>query len=136
MRLVESRLGESHEGLTIQMPPEYLNARDFHTSEEYIRRSDLSVIGYKSSVVNQRASSAKRGAACSDAMPPSTSNVFCRVNRRKPCRICGKPDRCVCYVEFQALIYSQSFFPFPLNLRIIVFLPQRGMAHIVFLPAP
>jgi hypothetical protein len=37
---------------------------------------------------------------------------------------------------FQALIYSQSFFPFSLNLRIIVFLPQRGMAHIVSLPAP
>src|SRR5262245_9800661 len=28
------------------------------------------------------------------AMPISTSNVFCRVNRRRPCRICGKPDWC------------------------------------------
>jgi hypothetical protein len=28
-------------------------------------------------------------------MPTSTSNVFCRVNRRRPCRICGKPDWCV-----------------------------------------
>src|SRR5215471_16957962 len=27
-------------------------------------------------------------------MPSSTSNVFCRVNRRRPCRICGKPDWC------------------------------------------
>ncbi len=28
-------------------------------------------------------------------MPTSTSNIFCRVNRRRPCRICGKPDWCV-----------------------------------------
>src|SRR5262245_60819829 len=28
-------------------------------------------------------------------MRTSTSNVFCRVNRRRPCRICGKPDWCV-----------------------------------------
>src|SRR5262249_8571893 len=27
-------------------------------------------------------------------MPSSTSNVFCRVNRRRPCRICGKPNWC------------------------------------------
>lgn len=27
-------------------------------------------------------------------MPTSTSTVFCRVNRRHPCRICGKPDWC------------------------------------------
>jgi hypothetical protein len=27
-------------------------------------------------------------------MPISTSNVFGRVNRRRPCRICGKPDWC------------------------------------------
>src|SRR5262245_59432579 len=27
-------------------------------------------------------------------MPTSTSNVFGRVNRRRPCRICGKPDWC------------------------------------------
>src|SRR5262245_23856644 len=27
-------------------------------------------------------------------MRTSTSNVFCRVNRRRPCRICGKPDWC------------------------------------------
>src|SRR5262249_5874683 len=25
-------------------------------------------------------------------MPTSTSNIFGRVNRRRPCRICGKPD--------------------------------------------
>jgi hypothetical protein len=25
-------------------------------------------------------------------MPTSNSKVFCRVNRRRPCRICGKPD--------------------------------------------
>jgi hypothetical protein len=25
-------------------------------------------------------------------MPTSDSKVFCRVNRRRPCRICGKPD--------------------------------------------
>src|SRR5262245_24995770 len=42
-------------------------------------------------------------------MPTSTSNVFCRVNRRRPCRICGKPDWRSHYVEFQALIYSQTF---------------------------
>jgi hypothetical protein len=28
-------------------------------------------------------------------MPTSTSNVFGRVNQRRPCRICGKPDWCV-----------------------------------------
>jgi hypothetical protein len=28
-------------------------------------------------------------------MSTSTSNIFCRVNRRRPCRICGKPDWCV-----------------------------------------
>ncbi len=28
-------------------------------------------------------------------MPTSTSNIFCRVNRRRPCRVCGKPDWCV-----------------------------------------
>jgi len=28
-------------------------------------------------------------------MPTSDSKVFCRVNRRRPCRICGKPDWCV-----------------------------------------
>ena len=28
-------------------------------------------------------------------MLTSTSNIFCRVNRRRPCRICGKPDWCV-----------------------------------------
>jgi hypothetical protein len=27
-------------------------------------------------------------------MPTSTSNVFGRVNRRRPCKICGKPDWC------------------------------------------
>jgi hypothetical protein len=27
-------------------------------------------------------------------MPSSTSNVFGRVNQRRPCRICGKPDWC------------------------------------------
>src|SRR5262245_44662316 len=27
-------------------------------------------------------------------MPTSTSTIFCRVNRRRPCRICGKPDWC------------------------------------------
>jgi len=27
-------------------------------------------------------------------MRTSTSSVFCRVNRRRPCRICGKPDWC------------------------------------------
>src|SRR5262245_603282 len=36
----------------------------------------------------------KNNAAGSDAMRTSTSNVFCRVNRRRPCRICGKPDWC------------------------------------------
>src|SRR5262245_2174391 len=35
-------------------------------------------------------------------MPTSTSNVFCRVNRRRPCRICGKPDWCV-YVRNETL---------------------------------
>jgi hypothetical protein len=28
-------------------------------------------------------------------MPTSNSKVFCRVNRSRPCRICGKPDWCV-----------------------------------------
>src|SRR5262245_3940823 len=28
-------------------------------------------------------------------MPTSTSSAFGRVNRRRPCRICGKPDWCV-----------------------------------------
>ena len=28
-------------------------------------------------------------------MPTSTTDIFCRVNRRRPCRICGKPDWCV-----------------------------------------
>ncbi len=28
-------------------------------------------------------------------MPTLTSNIFCRVNRRRPCLICGKPDWCV-----------------------------------------
>src|SRR5262245_10743719 len=27
-------------------------------------------------------------------MPTSTSNIFGRVNRRRPCRICRKPDWC------------------------------------------
>jgi hypothetical protein len=27
-------------------------------------------------------------------MPTSTSNIFCRVNRRRPYQICGKPDWC------------------------------------------
>src|SRR5262245_38723889 len=35
-------------------------------------------------------------------MRPSTSNVFCRVNRPRPCRICGKPDWCV-YVRDETL---------------------------------
>jgi len=35
---------------------------------------------------------AKNNAAGSGAMPTSNSKVFCRVNRRRPCRICGKPD--------------------------------------------
>ena len=30
-----------------------------------------------------------------EAMPSSTSYIFCRVNRRRPCRICGKPDWCL-----------------------------------------
>jgi hypothetical protein len=34
----------------------------------------------------------KNNAVGSGAMPTSISNVFCRVNRRRPCRICGKPD--------------------------------------------
>jgi hypothetical protein len=29
-----------------------------------------------------------------DAMPTSTANIFRRVNRRRPCLICGKPDWC------------------------------------------
>jgi hypothetical protein len=29
-----------------------------------------------------------------DAMPMSTANIFRRVNRRRPCLICGKPDWC------------------------------------------
>jgi hypothetical protein len=37
----------------------------------------------------------KNNAAGIVAMPTSTSNVFFRVNRRRPCRICGKPDWCV-----------------------------------------
>ena len=40
----------------------------------------------------------------SDAMRTSTSNVFCRVNRRRPCRICGKPDCCSYYVRDGELI--------------------------------
>ena len=28
-------------------------------------------------------------------MPTSTTDIFCRVNRRRPCRICGKTDWCV-----------------------------------------
>jgi len=28
------------------------------------------------------------------AMPTSASNIFCRVNRRRRCQICGKPDWC------------------------------------------
>jgi hypothetical protein len=34
----------------------------------------------------------ENNAAGSGAMPTSTSKVFCRVDRRRPCRICGKPD--------------------------------------------
>src|SRR5262249_46295926 len=30
----------------------------------------------------------------SNAMLTSTSTAFCRVNRRRPCLICGKPDWC------------------------------------------
>ena len=37
----------------------------------------------------------KNNEAGSGAMPTSISKVFCRVNRRRPCRICGKPDWCV-----------------------------------------
>jgi hypothetical protein len=37
------------------------------------------------------------------AMPTSTSNIFCRVNRRRPCRICGKPDWCIYYVRDETL---------------------------------
>src|SRR5262245_7575000 len=51
-------------------------------------------------------------------MPTSTSNVFGRVSRRRPCRICGKTDWCSFYVEFQPF-FSQSFFRPPLNLRTI-----------------
>jgi hypothetical protein len=36
-------------------------------------------------------------------MPTSTSNVFCRVNRRRRCRICGKPDWCS-YVRDETLL--------------------------------
>jgi hypothetical protein len=36
----------------------------------------------------------ENNAAGSDAMPTSTSSDFGRVNRRRPCRICGKPDWC------------------------------------------
>jgi hypothetical protein len=36
----------------------------------------------------------KNNAAGSDAMQTSSSSVFGRVNRRRPCRICGKPDWC------------------------------------------
>src|SRR5690242_1846485 len=32
-------------------------------------------------------------------MPTSTSNIFGRVSRRRPCRICDKPDWCVFYVR-------------------------------------
>jgi len=28
-------------------------------------------------------------------MPTTTSTIFCRVNRHRPCRICGKPDWCI-----------------------------------------
>ena len=35
-------------------------------------------------------------------MQTSTTNIFCRVNRRRPCRICGKPDWCV-YVRDETL---------------------------------
>ncbi len=28
-------------------------------------------------------------------MPTLTSTIFCRVNQRRPCRICGKPDWCI-----------------------------------------
>jgi len=35
--------------------------------------------------------------------------AFCRVTKRRPCLICGKPDWCSYYVEFQAF-FSQSFF--------------------------
>jgi hypothetical protein len=51
-------------------------------------------------------------------MPTSTSNVFLRVNRRRPCRICGKPDWRSYYVEFQPF-FLPIFFPSSLKLRII-----------------
>jgi hypothetical protein len=45
------------------------------------------------------------------------SQGFARVTKRRPCRICGKPDWCSYYVEFQ-LLFSQSFFH-SLNFRIV-----------------
>jgi hypothetical protein len=49
----------------------------------------------KMSNLNTKGSRLKNNAAGSGAMPTSISKVFCRVNRRRPCRICGKPDWCV-----------------------------------------
>src|SRR5262245_18113295 len=39
-------------------------------------------------------------------MPTSTSNVFGHVNRRRPCRICWKPDWRSFYVKFHPLFLA------------------------------
>ena len=41
-----------------------------------------------------------------EAMPTSTSNVFGHVNRRRPCRICWKPDWRSFYVKFHPLFLA------------------------------
>lgn len=46
------------------------------------------------------------------------TSAFCRVNRHRRCLVCGKPDWCVYYVEFQPYFIA-NLFPLPLNLRTI-----------------
>src|SRR5262249_27108396 len=93
---------------------------------------------------------AENSADGSDAMRTSTSNVFCRVNRRRPCRICGKPDWCV-YVRDETLsmcmrvsdgarkinhhggaifIHEDRHEDRPIGVRVVADIPQSQIAPI------
>jgi hypothetical protein len=84
-------------------------------------------------------------------MPSSTSNVFCRVNRRRPCRICGKPDWCsfvrngerisICMRVSDGarkinrhggaiFIHDDWREDRPIGFRVVADLPQSPIAHI------
>ncbi len=53
-------------------------------------------------MLSERTDRLKNNAVGNGAMLSSTSNVFCRVNRRRRCWICGKPDWCS-YVRDESL---------------------------------